>query len=1006
MNQMAKALRYAENGMRVFPCSPRTKSPVIRGGGGFKSATTDLKTIEAWWKKHPNALIGHPNENFVTIDIDDYNIPYEVDDIVREACEDLKKLGIWKDNDFTVSTKSGGTHVYLRVSSPIRRNIKSLPQIDLLAGGGYVILPDQEKYVAEGTDAPWDDLPKITRGIDIAGFEKLSNKYQSLHEYVRDTVKKYRNSAAGKSLGARGKKAKLKQGDKKKAVFNTVQPKKTPDGKFDDPVFDSVPKSAREQELDAREKHLLERERDLERFEAYHSERGEDISLLFSDTAGKTQTTNPSKPYKAVNESTSKDKSTYRSPRESLLDEDGKYPVDLGSMKEGETMMLFHNAEVQRRIATALGFPVPDGFGRSGWKRFKSPLHADHSPSMGVRWSADKSHLIYRDFSNQAGCRAGYTDYNLMSLWASSRYEGFKIRMSAIEFNIWFMRALHEAGIIDVTPLMRHSWIMEPENRAEAIACGLDRQGKKDVAINHVYNGIVLLDAIKRAYHRYDDELLFSQRFAAAWINMKRTTASSGTFECLFAGAIEFSDRYHFGRDDNEKKDGFFSSRLLKIALERPAFKFATNAYSTRDHLDRFRGYLGGGDVTDEDVLNNLDMIISMYSKEIARDYGPIYTAMLGFRDIHLESPKMSCILSQELDDDNTVDEMEARLDEMEEFFIEHSAIFDAEDWVTEAEEEAYRWEQLCAEMDELSREEEMQEFFEMEKARFFEEESALDDGAPDVVDFVDPWEELDAEMRKLAELEENPLLARAGADRVRALVKKYRARNPQWALEQHEAEEEAKRKEEEMKERPPIKIRDRLRAKYKHETETDKGETPLPPPNPKGEEHEHEDRYQRRDERNDGIRPVRRGRGSGLHQRVDEPQCHVPDVPSPVRGDPEGCGGVPPEEPQYRDSGGSPDQRGVIPPDQELHRGSRPRDSGESGGNVRSDSPELSLSANRNRRLSAEPYVHRRSIPSGIRGGLSDPRRYDFVGRPDPERDESSRSTVAAPKESVDGVP
>jgi len=52
------ALGYAEMGIRVFPCIPRTKRPLVPAWQ--KAATTDAEQIEAWWTKWPDANIAAP----------------------------------------------------------------------------------------------------------------------------------------------------------------------------------------------------------------------------------------------------------------------------------------------------------------------------------------------------------------------------------------------------------------------------------------------------------------------------------------------------------------------------------------------------------------------------------------------------------------------------------------------------------------------------------------------------------------------------------------------------------------------------------------------------------------------------------------------------------------------------------------------------------------------------------------------------------------------------------
>ena len=49
------ALTYGRAGLRVFPCDPRDKTPLV--ARGYKAATRDPKQIRAWWTQWPNAMI-------------------------------------------------------------------------------------------------------------------------------------------------------------------------------------------------------------------------------------------------------------------------------------------------------------------------------------------------------------------------------------------------------------------------------------------------------------------------------------------------------------------------------------------------------------------------------------------------------------------------------------------------------------------------------------------------------------------------------------------------------------------------------------------------------------------------------------------------------------------------------------------------------------------------------------------------------------------------------------
>ena len=74
VDHLAAALRYASQGVRVFPLATRSKFPLISAandGHGLHDATTDAAWIQAWWMAHPTANIGlRTGVAFDVIDLD------------------------------------------------------------------------------------------------------------------------------------------------------------------------------------------------------------------------------------------------------------------------------------------------------------------------------------------------------------------------------------------------------------------------------------------------------------------------------------------------------------------------------------------------------------------------------------------------------------------------------------------------------------------------------------------------------------------------------------------------------------------------------------------------------------------------------------------------------------------------------------------------------------------------------------------------------------------------
>lgn len=203
MNQLEIALNYASKGIRVFPCN-MDKKPLTKNG--FKHATTDETQIRQWFKKHPNALIGSPNDQFVVIDIDSHGLCKAGSILTQTAISALEDAGIIHENSVKVTTMSGGTHVYFRKEEELTRKISALPNIDLCANNGYTILPDQKNYVA-ATDTPWDLLTDLEK-LDLATLDVIIEDMTEVTRAAKQLKKE--NTSKDKSAGRRFKRAEKK----------------------------------------------------------------------------------------------------------------------------------------------------------------------------------------------------------------------------------------------------------------------------------------------------------------------------------------------------------------------------------------------------------------------------------------------------------------------------------------------------------------------------------------------------------------------------------------------------------------------------------------------------------------------------------------------------------------------------------------------------------------------------------------------------------------------------
>ena len=139
-SQSEFALRLAAGGFQVFPCAENGKLPVIKD---FPNrATTDPKRVESWWNGRPKN-VGISTSHFAA---DEALVVVDVD--VKDGKRgDLSLLNLDLEGfelpaTFTVSTPSGGQHLYYRTPKALRQGTDTLGNgIDIRSLGGYVLGP-------------------------------------------------------------------------------------------------------------------------------------------------------------------------------------------------------------------------------------------------------------------------------------------------------------------------------------------------------------------------------------------------------------------------------------------------------------------------------------------------------------------------------------------------------------------------------------------------------------------------------------------------------------------------------------------------------------------------------------------------------------------------------------------------------------------------------------------------------------------------------------------------
>lgn len=144
----ADAIAYAARGWPVFPLATEGRDPLVKWS---IEATTDVQTIEAWWRRWPRATIGVQcaGAGIVVLDID-------VKHRGQNGFDTLEELGkaILPETPM-VHTPSGGLHIYFRANPAVEiRNSAGErglgPSLDIRGVGGMVPVP------CAGSRYTWD----------------------------------------------------------------------------------------------------------------------------------------------------------------------------------------------------------------------------------------------------------------------------------------------------------------------------------------------------------------------------------------------------------------------------------------------------------------------------------------------------------------------------------------------------------------------------------------------------------------------------------------------------------------------------------------------------------------------------------------------------------------------------------------------------------------------------------------------------------------------------------
>lgn len=136
------AIKLAKAGFHVFPLKPMSKLPAIKEWQN--KATTDVKVIEKYWSKNPDANIGICCSRFgddkalLVVDVDNKK-GKNGDETVLE----LEMEGKDFPPTLTQTTPSGGRHLIYIVDQAVANSVEKIGKgIDIRSKGGFIVGPN------------------------------------------------------------------------------------------------------------------------------------------------------------------------------------------------------------------------------------------------------------------------------------------------------------------------------------------------------------------------------------------------------------------------------------------------------------------------------------------------------------------------------------------------------------------------------------------------------------------------------------------------------------------------------------------------------------------------------------------------------------------------------------------------------------------------------------------------------------------------------------------------
>jgi hypothetical protein len=151
MTMLDHALAAAAKGFRVFPVRQNGKVPLVEDWPN--RATTDPDVIRKWWTD----ALGEPANHNVGIAVGNGTgvLDFDIKGAKRgmASFQEMRLKGL--PESLTVTTPSGGFHVYLKTKVPFPNKVEKLAEgVDTRGDGGYVLAPGST-LIVNGEEVPY-----------------------------------------------------------------------------------------------------------------------------------------------------------------------------------------------------------------------------------------------------------------------------------------------------------------------------------------------------------------------------------------------------------------------------------------------------------------------------------------------------------------------------------------------------------------------------------------------------------------------------------------------------------------------------------------------------------------------------------------------------------------------------------------------------------------------------------------------------------------------------------